>query len=213
MGEKRGNIVLDLDQTIIAAIATEDYDFHKNKRKAKGFKYHDMDGYYIVFERPGLQKFLDYLFRHYDVTVWTAASKDYALFIIDKIILSKPGRRLKNVFFSYHCDVSSDLAKGTKDLTCLPDIFKVPGYSAKNTVILDDYDEVHKTQPGGCIVVEPFEFEASGSEKDGFLVELETQLHPLREAFAKGRPITGIVKGINRRMAEWVRGGADSQNE
>ena len=42
------------------------------------------DGHYKVFERPGLQEFLDYLFANFNVSVWTAASKSYALFIIDK---------------------------------------------------------------------------------------------------------------------------------
>ena len=99
------NVVLDLDQTLISAEDWDSKDFKKHKNKAKKFEFHDMDGYYIVFERPNLQSFLDYLFANFNVSVWTAASKDYALFIIDKIILSKPGRHLDWIFFSY-CDIS-----------------------------------------------------------------------------------------------------------
>ena len=66
------------------------------------FSYHDMDGYYIVFERPGLQEFLDYLFANYIVSVWTAATKDYAI-LEDSLITAaststeKSVESLKNV--------------------------------------------------------------------------------------------------------------------
>ena len=95
------NIILDLDQTIISAEADEDYDFNKNNKKVKLFKYYDMDSYYIIFERPGLQPFLDFLFSNFNVSIWTAASKDYALFIINKIILqNKKKRKIDWIFFS-----------------------------------------------------------------------------------------------------------------
>ena len=79
------NIILDLDQTLISAEVSEEHNFKKYEMKSKLFDYKDMDGYYIVYERPGLQKFLDYLFENFNVSIWTAASKDYALFIIEKI--------------------------------------------------------------------------------------------------------------------------------
>ena len=138
------NIILDLDQTLISAEAEEDYDFNKNKNKAKLFNFKDMDGYYIVFERPNLQSFLDYVFENFNVSVWTAASKDYALFIIEKIILcDKPERKLDWIFFSYHCDISKKITKHTKDLSMLWDIYKIDNYEKDNTLIIDDYDEVY----------------------------------------------------------------------
>ena len=82
------NILLDLDQTLISAEASEDFDIDKHKERSKLFSWKDMDGYYIVFERPHLSEFLDYIFENFNVSVWTAASKDYALFIIEHIILA-----------------------------------------------------------------------------------------------------------------------------
>ena len=202
---KKPRVLLDLDNTLIFAEPTEDYDFNKNKDKAEKFNYHDMDGYYIVFERPGVQKFLDYLFANYTVSVWTAASKDYALFVIQKIILQKPGRKLDHIFFSYHCDVSSGKKSGTKDLETLWDIFKLPGYSNDTTVILDDYDEVHRTQPGNCIIAIPFEFSTDGSENDTFLDALQPHMAKLAKEINDSRPIDGIVKDINQVMVEWSK--------
>ena len=37
---KKEHFVLDLDQTLISAEATEEYDFKENGKKAKKFTYH-----------------------------------------------------------------------------------------------------------------------------------------------------------------------------
>lgn len=190
------NILLDLDQTIISAHADEEYDFKTHKEKAKKFKYSDMDGYYIVFQRPGLQKFLDFLFKHFNVSIWTAASKDYALYIVEHIILAKKGRNIDWIFFSYHCDISKHFKKGTKDLSMLWDIYKIPGYDNTNTYIIDDYDEVYKTQPNNCIIALPFEFMDKHSESDDFLHKLSQELPKLKEY--KPKNVKHINKSLNK---------------
>ena len=58
--KKLVNLVLDLDQTLISAEASEELDFKKYKEKSKLFRSDDMDGYYMVYSRPYLQEFLDY---------------------------------------------------------------------------------------------------------------------------------------------------------
>lgn len=187
----KANLLLDLDQTVISAEADEDYDFKKYKEKAKKFNFEDMDGYYLVFERPGLQTFLDYIFANFNVSVWTAASKDYALFIIEKIILAgRNERSLDWIFFSYHCDLSKRRKGHTKDLSMLWDVYNIPGYTKNNTVILDDYGEVYKTQPNNCIVALPFEFTDEGSETDTFLADLIPKLENMRTNIAsnQGKP-------------------------
>ena len=178
--QQRSNLIFDLDQTLISAEDWDTQEFNKNKKKSKMFKFHDMDGYYIVFERPNLQSFLDYAFANFNVSVWTAASKDYALFIVDKIILSKPARRLDWIFFSYHCDISKKKKGGTKDLRMLWDEYKLLGYNKDNTVIIDDYEEVHNTQPDNCIIAPPFEFEQKGSENDTYLKDLQQYLTTMK---------------------------------
>ena len=170
MGKKRLNVVLDLDQTVISA---EEMDtFKVNHEKMDKFKYHDMDGYYYVFERPDLQKFLDWLFANANVSIWTAASKDYALFIADKIILAKPGRKIEWFFFSSHCKVSKKKKRCIKDLSMLWDIFNIEGFDSSNTVILDDNDEVYSAQQHRVIKAPPFEYKDRNSHLDDWLMKV-----------------------------------------
>ena len=180
-------LVLDLDQTLISAEADEEYDFKKYQKKALLFDFYDMDGYYLVFARPFLQEFLDYAFANFEVSIWTAATKDYALFIIDHIILAgKSERKLDWIFFSYHCDISEKLGKGTKDLSILWDEYHLPGFNKNNTIILDDYDEVCSTQPENCISAKPFFFTDKNSEKDTFLRDLIPVLADIKKHMESG---------------------------
>lgn len=195
---KKFNIILDLDQTLISAEPTEEYNFKEatNKQKAKLFVWHNMDGYYIVFERPGLQKFLTYLFDNFNVSIWTAATKDYALFIIDKIIIAgNANRKLDYIFFSYHCDISKKFKKNTKNLCVLWDIYKIKKFNKNNTFILDDYDEVQNTQPENCIIAKPFEFKDPNSNTDTFLSYIEDNIR--EHLLKKNKPINKFIKDIN----------------
>lgn len=198
--KSKPNLILDLDQTLISAEASEELNFEKYKDKSKLFRSDDMDGYYMVYSRPYLQEFLDYAFSNFNVTIWTAASKDYALFIIEKIILNnQPERKLDFIFFAYHCDLSKKIKKYSKELCMLWDIHKLPGYDTKNTVILDDYKaDVHKCQPNNCIIAPPFEFTKEGSENDTFLKDIIPQLDKMKIRIEENRP--EIASKVNEEM-------------
>jgi len=179
--DKKPVIILDLDQTLISAEELEEDGVYKHESKyadkMKLFPYKKMDDDFLVFERPYLQEFLTFIFENFRVSIWTAASQLYATFIIEKVILKDhPERKIDWIFFSYHCDISKKHKKGSKDLSTLWDLFNLPNYNSNNTVILDDYDEVFKTQPENCIEAVPFEFTEEGSENDVFLKNLTKQL-------------------------------------
>lgn len=173
------NILLDLDNTIISSISkAEECKSHKPRMKL--FKYEDMDGYYTVFERPGLQKFLDYLFKHFNVSIWTAASKTYALFIIDKFILKDhPKRKLDYILFSHHCKESNEKYKTQKSLKMLEKM--IENYDLKSTYIIDDHPDVYKAQPENCIQIEEFDFKKRRSYEDNKLEGIITRLEELRD--------------------------------
>jgi hypothetical protein len=193
------NIFLDLDQTVISAEELEDFNPKKHKNKMKKFKYYYMDNYYVIFERPNLQLFLDYLFTNFNVSIWTAAGKDYALFIIKNIILAnKKNRKLDYIFFSYHCDISKEYTNNTKDLTMLWKTYKFDKFNKHNTVILDDYDEVYNTQPNNCIIAKPFEFLNENSEKDMFLIDLIPELEKLKLRIQKANK--NLTKDVNKNL-------------
>jgi TFIIF-interacting CTD phosphatase-like protein len=178
------NILLDLDNTLISAEPITDFPFTKEgmREKAMNFPIHNMDGYYIVFERPDLQDFLDYLFSNYNVAVWTAASKDYAIFIVEHILLKKPNRTLDFILFSYHGDIAYKKHKGTKNLKLIWDTLELDGYTPDNTIIIDDLKDVYDTQPTNAINIKAFEILDDGSEHDKELLDVVTrQLEMMKE--------------------------------
>jgi|UniRef100_A0A6C0IZE6 TFIIF-interacting CTD phosphatase-like protein len=187
MKKKTNYVILDLDETLISAI--EDFD---TKYKTKSY---NMDDYYMVYERPHLQKFLDYLFKKFNVIVWTAASKDYALFIIDKILLSKDNRKLDYIFFRYHCDISKKYQHGSKNLHLLWDDYNIHGLTPFNTIIIDDYDEVHKIQEGNCVIAEEWDVTKEDSDKDEYFL----RLIPLLDKFNKSQR-KNPAKKINKAL-------------
>lgn len=76
------NIILDLDNTIICS---ETYT--KNIMKTvQNYADYDFVCSYFTVARPHLQIFLDYIFRYCTVSIWTAASKNYASFICERFI-------------------------------------------------------------------------------------------------------------------------------
>lgn len=170
---KKINVFLDLDETLLSAKSYDEFDINEYKAKAKLFNFHDMDGYYIIFERPGVQDFLDYLFKHYNVSVWTAASKDYALFVVKNIILAnKPNRKINYVFFDYHGKHANKRLGGMKNLRMLWEDLHLPGINKNNTILIDDNIRVYKTQPDLVIRAREFDFLKTNSEFDMFLYDL-----------------------------------------
>jgi hypothetical protein len=160
-GSTRGsfNVFLDLDNTLLCAVSSEEKESMTEKEKEnyavrmERLVHHNMEDYYDIFERPGLQEFLDWLFANFNVNVWSAASKDYVAFIVENIILNpehhepRTPRSLDYVFFSYHCSLSKKFCnKGLKNLGMIWDVFKIPGFTSENTVIIDDLDKVLQMQ-------------------------------------------------------------------
>jgi TFIIF-interacting CTD phosphatase-like protein len=184
MSPDKKHIVFDLDNTLLSAEALTDFPFTTAgmKEKAMKFAIHDMDGYYIIFERPHVQEFLDYVFDNFTVSVWTAASKDYALFVVKHILLTKPSRRLRYLFFSYHCKLSRTMFKNdSKNLELLRDVFDLKHEFSDNAcLIIDDLAEVYDSQPHCAINIPAFEILDDGSEHDNVLMG---KIKPLLEEF------------------------------
>ena len=157
---KKRNIILDLDNTLICAEPIEDFPFNQMGIKNRALQYpiYNLDYIYIVFERPNLQNFLDKLFEEYNVSIWTAATKEYALFIINNIICppgKKRKRKLKYIFWDYHGNISYKHYNHPKNLKLLWEHFKIEQFNQYNTIIIDDYNKVIKKQKDNSIHVKP----------------------------------------------------------
>jgi hypothetical protein len=176
-------VFLDLDQTLVHAVEKGELRESMTAKNKKAFASHTMsaDPYYTVFERPGLQPFLDFLFANFNVAIWTAATKDYALYVINKCVLAgKPERKLKYVLFSYHGDISRKACKKSKSLEQLPKIMGLYDCVKTNTVIVDDYDEVYYTQPENCVIAPGFYVDEKDASTDSFLSVLSQRMRGIR---------------------------------
>jgi len=154
------NVILDLDNTIICALEFDEYkSLVKDDVKYldNNFDYADMDKSFRIYCRPYLEEFLEFVFKNYNVSVFTAASKDYALFIIEHIIKKKvPDAELDFVFHFYHTEISEAYYKSPKDLRLLWDKFPT-NFREDNTVIIDDLSDVKKANQSNCMNIKAFE--------------------------------------------------------
>lgn len=179
------NIFLDLDETIISSVDNDEYI--ENKEKLDKLNLHskklDEEGEnfeYNVYGRPHLQTFLEFIFKNFNVSVWTAASKNYALFIIEKFILNDKERKLDYIFFDYHCSLSQqfkDDENKIKSLDILSNDFNIEKITLNNTVIIDDNPKVFKNQPNNCIKIKPFDvIKNKNPEDDNELLKIKNKL-------------------------------------
>ena len=162
------NIFLDLDETLISSIEVDEYHQNKEMLDKKKAPFTIFEGYYYIYERPGVQEFLDYVFENYNVSVFTAAHKDYALHIIKHVILpeNKPERKLDYIFFTYHCKLSTRKYKNHKFMSMIWDDFGISGYDETNTVIIDDKEELLDNQPNNVINCKVYDIMDSDSDQD-----------------------------------------------
>jgi hypothetical protein len=199
----RMNIILDLDNTIINALDDSDRKKLSGDFSSK-FLYKDMIPFFRVYARPHLEKFLDYLFANYNVAIMTAAEKDYALFIIENFILTKPERKLEFIFFRYQVELSREIYGGVKDLRVIWELFQVNGFTKQNTVILDDLDMVYETNPHNTLRIKGFFIVDENTGKinydmadDKELLNVISQLDYIRGIY-----ISNICKGINKAILD-----------
>ena len=156
------NLVLDLDETLISVTldSIKDYDF---KFKIQGT---------IFFgkKRPGLDLFLAYAFKHFKtVSVWTAATMDYAKRVINNIFTKDQISKL--VFVKTRRDVSYD--SNGRIYKPLKKIFTNPiaisnNINITNTVMVDDKLHFLSDNPGNGIVIPVYK----GHVRDQYLPKL-----------------------------------------
>ena len=167
------NVVLDLDNTLINTV-----DFNPSLKPRYYSKLYDKNT--LICGRPYLFEFLEWLFDNCNVSVFTAADKDYALFIIDNFILrDKNGRKLDRkldfIFYRYHVNIGiNTFGEGLKDLRIIWDTFDMYGFNCSNTVIVDDSPDVKMTNPLNAILIYPFN--ALNGFNDGHLLKVQDRL-------------------------------------
>lgn len=153
MNPSKPNILLDLDGTLI-------YSLRKDKIKQQQFSWFNvkpMSTNSSVIERPHLQSFLDFVFKNFNVSIWTAAQEKYAMWIIKHFILIKHNRKLHYLLHNEHTKASMKLYNAPKDLRLIYEVLKLPHFNQYNTYIIDDLVQVCQFQKPQCLNVQPFE--------------------------------------------------------
>lgn len=146
-------IVLDLDQTLLCTVPKKHIINELNRSNTTlQLQYIDSMFDHITYIRPHLFTFLDYVFSHFDVSIFTAAMEIYAENIVEKL------------FSNYHLD---KVLTNQDYVDCLVDTGKykaieyiqkrIPGYTSENTVIIDDSPQVAYSNPHNILSIKPFE--------------------------------------------------------
>jgi TFIIF-interacting CTD phosphatase-like protein len=178
------NVILDLDNTLIYSIPQD--KLPKKKNHLHSMKYHKMDDDYYVFERPGLKPFLNWLFKNFNITIWSAASPEYVEFIV-KNIIEKNGRSVEYVLNSDNCEESQHVYgdKHIKNLNMLWDHYDIDGYDPYNTLIIDDLKMVCKIQPYNSIQIKSFNTRSKDCVNDKELKDIRKKLTKISKHFKK----------------------------
>jgi len=157
------NIILDLDETLIHSTLRriKDPDF---KIIFPATQSHRATTYYVK-KRPGLDKFLRYIFKNFKtVSVWTAATRDYAEQVIANIFTKKQRAQLKYFHSREHTQ------EGIKPLKLIfnDNNAKNLKIQPNNTIIIDDKKEVVYHNPGNGIIIPAW----LGKKPDNYLSKL-----------------------------------------
>jgi TFIIF-interacting CTD phosphatase-like protein len=167
------NLFLDLDETL-------EHSFDISGKKTmpiyiENFVHHNFEKTYVVMERPNLQKFLDWAFKNFNVSIWSAGQEEYVKFIVENIIEKSKKRKLNHVLHSKDCDNSELNYDGhIKKLDMLWKIYKFPGYTPENTILIDDLSSNTFSQENNSIRIP--KFNGKGGENDTKLIELQAKL-------------------------------------
>lgn len=184
-GKAEFNIVLDLDNTLISSLTKEEYE---NRKTNKNIKFTPIcDGMYYTIARPHLDEFLTFIFKHYKVSVWTAATKDYAIEILNNFIIKgKKERKLKSFLYDYHCEDSIDKINPDtpKDLRYLY-LSKNKKFNKNNTIIVDDHKDVIKNNKNNVIDSKYFDANKKNPLQDTFLLNLVRDLKLVYQVLCK----------------------------
>ena len=185
------NIVLDLDETLIHTVISEKPNNILARRSDLKFQFSPDGAIYYVFKRPGLDEFLNEVFKQFKkVGIWTAADRQYAKMVIKKILSYQQIMNLDFVFSRDYCVTDS---LGT--YKPLSKIYRTcSGWRPEETIILDNSTQALRDNPQNGIVA--VDYAEPHLEGDIYLYLL-TDI--LRESLPKTR-IYQFVDRVNQVM-------------
>lgn len=187
------NIVLDLDETLIHTIQiTQKYSAVLAMKTDFNFK---IDGqFYWVLKRPGLDLFLDFLFKYFQVGIWTAADKGYAKEICKKILTYDQLKKIRFIYSRNFCHLDRELVMFTKPLAKIFEIY--PDFNPHNTLMLDNTANVMRYNPQNAVYIPDY----INQVNDDVLYVLRNATIKYYQKKPLNTPIWELVQLLNRSL-------------
>lgn len=146
--ERRLLVLLDIDNTMIHSVGCPVIGAPE-----PAFVATLGDDPFFVYKRPGLDSFLDYVFEHYRVGVWTAALPEYAYLMCHHIIPERHYHKLECILTNRECMIQKD-AKGNS--VTLKILHMIPWIPLERAVLVDDSRIATQLSRANTIHVDPF---------------------------------------------------------
>ena len=143
-------IILDLNGTLLYR------QYNKSKTILRNDTPDFVIGYFDCYLRPGLDKFIEYIFKNYTVGIWTSATKVNAIPLINKVF-EKYLDKLEFILTREDC---SDVKNSDDDHTSTKDVCKKIWRTSKwnelNTIIIEDSDKKHSLNKKNVVIIEEY---------------------------------------------------------
>jgi TFIIF-interacting CTD phosphatase-like protein len=141
------HICLDLDETIINVSHIPSKQDH--------FRFKIGHNVYYGQRRPGLKRFLAFLFENFEsVNIWTAATQDYADNVIKHIMTPVQRRQLKFLFTrkNIKIDRTGHYSKPLRKIFCTKEA-QEHGMNRKTLLMVDDREDMFKNNKGNGMLI------------------------------------------------------------
>ncbi|KAE8679357.1 Haloacid dehalogenase-like hydrolase (HAD) superfamily protein isoform 2 [Hibiscus syriacus] len=199
---KKLTVVLDLDETLVSAYETSSLPPSlRNRATDAGVKWFELEcvssdkeregkpevTYVTVFERPGLQDFLNELSEFAELVLFTAGLEGYARPLVDRI----DAENRFSLRLYRPSTISTEYREHVKDLSCL-------STDLCRTVIVDNNPFSFLLQPVNGIPCIPF---SAGQPHDTQLLDV---LLPLLKHLSQQRDVRPVLYD-RFRMPEWFQ--------
>lgn len=155
---KKFNIILDLDNTLLNSVEIDNLNYIPTTIPLKyiDFNISNFNSHfkYRIFARPYLDYFLNEISKFANIAVWTAAGKEYAEEIVNKLF----PKNIK-IDFLFHSEQTEECLRSFYKMKPLDYLFQLnpSQYNKNNTIIIDNYGMVIDSNKNNSIQIPQFE--------------------------------------------------------
>jgi hypothetical protein len=169
------NVILDIDGTLVDTRDVQIFSQHAHLRMKTQPEF-------VVYLRPHIGTFLDWLFENFSVSLWTAGSEPYARWIAQHVVGVRRNKSLKHVLSARDCQSSLNMYGSLKSLKYLNMVD--PTINHSNTLLIDDTPSNCTAQQQNCVLVSAFEANAPDNEFQTLPAKIIRQFGNLTHRFA-----------------------------